>query len=180
MTTPQPIPITQSIEDRVISMLQDENTGLVAMMTALAGSRDGYGDVPQLDLSDGGTQLYRAWMDQASYYATDDVEQVALFVFPIQSRDEHLAKSYDFSGHVQVGINVLLTEAASGVPVEIQKTANLFNDAMYSVFGILASRVLQADGIVFNGDMTAMRTKPTQAGSNWAQMLSFTLSFQIN
>lgn len=180
MTTPHPLPITQSIEDRVILMLQDEDTGLAAMMNALASSRDGYGDAPELDLSDGGTQLYRAWMDQGTYYNTDNVEEIALFVYTINTRDEHLAKSYDFSGHISVGITVLLTVAASGIPVELQKLANLFNDAMYSVFGILPARQLSVDGIVFNGAMTCARTRPALLGENWTQALSFVLPFQIN
>lgn len=175
-----PFPITQSIEDRVILMLQDETTGLQAMMQALADSRPYGVDVPQLNLGDAGTQLYRAWADQASYYATDDVEDIAVFVHTTATRDEHLVKGVDYSGHITVGIEILLTTAASGVPTELQSLANLFNDAIYYVFGLEPARQLQADGIVFNGAIVCIRTKPVLSGENWAQMLSFTLPFQIN
>lgn len=163
-------------------MLQDETTGLVAMMNALTEYRDYGVEVPQLDLSDGGTQLYRAWIDQSTYYSTDDVEDIALFVHTNQTRDEHLEKSKDFSGHISVGIDIFLTTENTGIPAKLHRLANLFNDAMYSVFGVLPARQLQADGIVFNGDMTCARTRPAQVGDgeNWAQSLSFTLPFQIN
>lgn len=164
----------------MILMLQDETSGLQPMVQALADSRPYGVDAPQLDLSDGGTQLYRAWMDLNSYFSTDDVEEIALFVHTIQTRDEHLAKGYDFSGHIAVGIDIVLTVAASGVPVELEHLANLFNDAMYSVFGLEPARQLAADGIVFNGGMTCARSKPVLAGENWAQQLSFILPFQIN
>jgi len=178
-----PIIISALCEDATIKQLADATFGLNAAMTALLANHPEYYDltaIPAIDFADE-NQVQRAWVDPNDYYNTGNPSDIAVFVHCNGTLDQKTIKGfYDFSGSVAVVIDFFLTDSEEGIPCHLQARVNLINDAMYKVFGADRFAPLQQAGVLLNGGIQCVRSKPVIADRNWFQALTCTLPFRVN
>lgn len=171
--------ISQLAEDSTVELLQDEETGIVVVSQALAAKRQV--SLPELDLINGDAgQLWRAWINAQDFLAADNAIFPALFVYPMMTQDKHQIVGRDFAGSIAVGIDLILSSEETDLPEELQKYANIYTDALYTVFGIQAINKLQGSGILMGGGIKVSRSRAARSGENWLQILSAAIPFFKN
>jgi hypothetical protein len=177
-----PFPISALCEDAAIQQMADATFGLNAAMQLLLTNYPSLYDltaVPSIDFTNE-NQVQRAWVDPNDYYNSGNPEDIALFVHCNGTADQKNTKFYDFSGAVAVVVDFFLTDPEEGIPCHLQPRVNLINDAIYKVFGADRFGPLQAAGVLLNGGIQCVRTRPVLADRNWFQALSCTMPFRVN
>jgi hypothetical protein len=172
--------ISQLAEDTTVELLQNQVTGFVVTTEALGKERQIV--LPKLDLSNSkSSQLFRAWMDPESYIENDQLLFPALFVYTVATLDQHKQPGYDFSGSIDVRLDILISSDDLDIPEDLQQIANVYTDALYTVFGINAiTNVVQGTNLLFYGGVRVARSRAVQGARSWYQHLSVSLPFFTN
>jgi hypothetical protein len=172
-----PMPYASLVEDSVVTLLQDMRTGFMAVAQQLADAREF--TLPDFDLTDGQMQFYRARMSMQEYIASENPMWPAMFVYFTVVEDKRMIKFEDFSGTLQLSIDLYLSTDDPAVPEGLQQQANIFSDTIYNVFGILNSQQFQAEGILYNGGIRVVRQQPVHIGEAWMQAMNVVIPLAI-
>jgi len=181
--------ISKAVLDQVVARLSDPTYGYNATYNSLA---PGYG-VPHDSAINFSHVTGKAFNFIRGNVSMDDLINTSAQKFPFvcafvnrssNRASGHRLKYHIFSGQVEAGVNVFLSFNRGGVIPDFTPQADCVEETMYTILNRARNAFPNdqnwSDSVVYNGDVDMRRTAVVRGAEFWAQVLSFTATFEAN
>ena len=156
------------------NILADPSSGFNAVMGSLC---DTYNIEPfTIDFGPASRNFFQGWYGPTVLDETSNVKYPVMCLYTVKSQNTNQEKFRLFSGSVMMGLDVYLTFRKSSAPQDTETLGDAVESTMYTVFD---GDTAYGD-VLYNGDLLIQKGPLQLGASNWIQLVSSKLTFDLN
>lgn len=170
--------ITKRVRDAIVRRLRDPISGLNPNLQTVCEAYS----IPELQIDfDSRTQFFQGWISPDNLEDTTVFKYPALILYTVNSQDDRVIKYKQFSGVVQVGIEVHMELIQKYAIQDMESYQDAIEGAMVlTLHGAEYDSEFSSFGAHFRRD-TAFQRNPVQLESgNWRISMTIGMSFEVH